>query len=860
MLPIQLEIKNFLAYRNPDPLLFEGIHLACLSGPNGAGKSSILDAITWAIWGKARARSDDDLIHIGQDEMTVRLDFMQDGNRYRIQRYRKRGRTRKDGKRGAGTSELHLLAYDPERNIYNTITEGTIRETQERIIELLSLDFETFVNSAFLQQGQADAFTVKTPGQRKQILADILGLDRWAVYEDTAKEELRKIENELQGIRLTIEQNEREIAQEPTLQQELKVAREDLQQAQEALDVAQDSYDELAGVDKELKAIENDHKRIAATIAQHKKNITDATSAIERYQKEVEQYQAVVDNKETIEEGYQQLKDAQEANQAIADALQELRKVEKRIQDIQIEITKEQQKIELEVSKVQTLIEESSAKAKNAEELAAKYDELEVKIKDLEEVEATRDDLQTSIGEMREDIAGLQAENRGLKDEMTEIRERLDKVEAVESAECPLCGQPLSAEHREDLIKDLEAQGFSRGDRWRANNTSIDEGRAAIKEAEDAVKAHNEQLAGLTRMRGEMGSLKQQLLDAEDAVKKLDEYQAHLDNLTNTLTEETYAEELTRQLKAAEADREQIAYNEDEHEAVREALDTYSDYQRRANELQVALNALPTAQQNLQDARDRCERWQELLAENETEQAELVEKMDELKLAAVELERREKELRDKRTHQRSMQEKVIKIEQSLSAIESMRARNEELGKREQALLEERGVYEQLKNAFGKNGVPAMIIDAAIPELEETANTLLKRMTSGRMNVRFDTQREKRTGGVAETFDIWISDELGTRDYSLYSGGEAFRVNFAIRVAISQLLARRAGAQLRTLFIDEGFGTQDEAGRQRLAEAIMAVQDEFDLILVITHIDELRDSFPVRIEVEKHETGSYISLR
>jgi len=105
----------------------------------------------------------------------------------------------------------------------------------------------------------------------------------------------------------------------------------------------------------------------------------------------------------------------------------------------------------------------------------------------------------------------------------------------------------------------------------------------------------------------------------------------------------------------------------------------------------------------------------------------------------------------------------------------------------------------------------LIIEAAIPELEEESNRLLTRMTEGRMHVRLDTQREKKTGGVAETLDILIGDELGTRAYESYSGGEAFRVNFAIRVALSQLLARRAGAQLRTLFIDEGFGT---AGRRR----------------------------------------------
>lgn len=86
------------------------------------------------------------------------------------------------------------------------------------------------------------------------------------------------------------------------------------------------------------------------------------------------------------------------------------------------------------------------------------------------------------------------------------------------------------------------------------------------------------------------------------------------------------------------------------------------------------------------------------------------------------------------------------------------------------------------------------------------------------------------------------------------------MNFALRIALSKLLAGRAGAHLRTLFIDEGFGTQDDDGRAKLVEAINAIQDDFDLILVITHIDELRESFPVQIMVEKGAEGSRVQVR
>jgi exonuclease SbcC len=199
------------------------------------------------------------------------------------------------------------------------------------------------------------------------------------------------------------------------------------------------------------------------------------------------------------------------------------------------------------------------------------------------------------------------------------------------------------------------------------------------------------------------------------------------------------------------------------------------------------------------------------------------------------------------------------VQQKLTTLEQLRVRRAELVDQRQQLGQERGIYDELRLAFGKDGIPAMIIEAAIPEIEEEANQVLSRMTDGRMHLRFETQREKVTGGVKETLDIRIADELGTRDYGTFSGGEAFRVNFAIRLALSRLLARRAGAQLRTLFIDEGFGTQDAQGRERLIEAIHAIQDEFDLILVITHIEELKEAFPARIEVAKTDAGSQIEL-
>jgi len=177
----------------------------------------------------------------------------------------------------------------------------------------------------------------------------------------------------------------------------------------------------------------------------------------------------------------------------------------------------------------------------------------------------------------------------------------------------------------------------------------------------------------------------------------------------------------------------------------------------------------------------------------------------------------------------------------------------------QSVAEEKSLYDELATAFSKKGIQAMIIESALPEIEEEANRLLGRMTDNRMHLRIESQRDTKKGDTIETLEMKISDELGTRNYELFSGGEAFRVNFALRIALSKLLARRAGAPLPTLIIDEGFGTQDSTGREKLVEAINSIQDDFQKILVITHIEELKDAFPVRIEVTKTEEGSTFSL-
>jgi len=198
----------------------------------------------------------------------------------------------------------------------------------------------------------------------------------------------------------------------------------------------------------------------------------------------------------------------------------------------------------------------------------------------------------------------------------------------------------------------------------------------------------------------------------------------------------------------------------------------------------------------------------------------------------------------------------------VDVLEAQRRRKADLTGQIEVLNRRVAQLKMLETAFGKDGVPALLIEQALPEIEMQANELLDRLSDGRMSISFATEREfkdKKREDKRQTLDILISDATGSREYELFSGGEAFRINFAIRLALSRVLAGRAGARLQTLVIDEGFGSQDAEGRQRLIEAINLVSRDFAKILVITHLDELKDAFPSRIEVTKDDGGSRVEV-
>ncbi len=275
MIPLRLSVRNFMCYRDNVPTLdFESLHVACLCGDNGHGKSALLDAITWALWGSARASQQHELIHQGQTDMEVTLDILVRDQVYRVIRKHTR---RAGARQGATVLEFQASTGDG----YRPVTGNSVRETEARIVDTIQLDYETFINTAYLQQGKADQFTQNTPSKRKEFLAEALGLSYYERLEERAKSRARELRDGISDATLRIEIRQPEIDRKPEYKRDLKQSDA--------------SIAELAPIRDGHRADFQTLQLATAELSLKKRELPDVQSSLERARSEATRLEREVD-------------------------------------------------------------------------------------------------------------------------------------------------------------------------------------------------------------------------------------------------------------------------------------------------------------------------------------------------------------------------------------------------------------------------------------------------------------------------------------------------------------------------------------------------------------------------------------
>ncbi len=1009
MIPLQLTLKNFLSYRSAS-LDFSGLHTACICGDNGAGKSSLLEAITWSIWGRSRATSEDDAIAHGTKDMRVDFTFQLHGSIYRIIRSRQLG--------GSGGLELQVMTDQT----FKSLTQKGIKATQSLIDEYLKIDYDTFTNSAYLRQGKADEFMLKKPSERKQILADLLKLDRYEVLADRAKQvaleyrsqalaidhqltqsiaKLQEIPTltaqvkEIQGaidllqIDQTIDQSALDLLknaaqQRATYQQQIQWAdrrqaelQQDLVQVQQELARAQlelekitallDRGEEIALAHREyeqLAAIITDWENKARSYQQTQAQVQTQQLQLERQQQrsqlEVNRLEQSIENAvqqeleqaallataPAVEQALAQLQIGRDRLQQLDDGHRKSTGIIKRRQDIQAHIDKLAAQQQARLEQLDRAITHGHKSIEQQDVWAEKLQAVEKSISALDKQRVYLDRVRDKGQECGGKLAQVESQRKTCIAQQQKLSTKLATLKGAADATCPLCSYPLDGDHWQHFLdnhdqenRELEQQLSD----LQAQEINLNRDRDQLRQEYQAV---TNQLKTYDRLSEEKGQLTSQLAALAEAQTELQQLQSEQENLAVSLADRLYATDFLGDLQELDELLQELSYDEKNHAMARSEVDRYRWAEVRQGDLKKArekqaglqqqqqelkqqkiaaieqekillaelrgkLQALQTelasigydaVQQQLDQARLRqllevpaeYRQWQEaqinhplllersatLREQQQTKQtsyhqavldsaeiARLLAALPDNSAQLTELEQRMVARRQQINHQIANQgqltEKLWQLEGLQDALQEQRAQLQEY--RQQQLI-----HDELTKAFGKNGIQALIVENILPQVEAEANSILSRLSNNQFHIQFITQKHTKKDKRArkstlknakpiDTLEIVIGDANGTRPYENYSGGEAFRINFSIRLALAKLLSQRSGTPLQMLVVDEGFGTQDSEGCDRLIAAIDAISSDFACVLAVTHMPQFREAFQTRIEVYKTAAGSHIEV-
>ncbi|MBP0031048.1 SMC family ATPase [Roseofilum sp. Guam] len=358
------------------------------------------------------------------------------------------------------------------------------------------------------------------------------------------------------------------------------------------------------------------------------------------------------------------------------------------------------------------------------------------------------------------------------------------------------------------------------------------------------------------------GEIKSALKQQKKLQEERPELQAQYQQLSRRLEKLQTTSSLQRQIQTLETQLAEIGYDPESHQLLINQL-------REAQSAQFRHQQLEQAQEQYPQVCQTCLALDRRLDDHQNRTQELGESLAELNKvllqnpdATPQVRALERQLQDGQNQREELLARKGRLQQQQQHLKSLNQQYQTIKKQLEVAQKNYRVYTELTYAFGKKGIQSLMIENILPELEAQTNRVLARLSSHQLHVQFITQKSQKTkkDKWVETLDILIADSQGTRPYETYSGGETFRVNFAIRLALAKLLAQQSGTALQMLIIDEGFGTQDEEGCDRLIAAINAISPEFACILTITHLNFFKEAFPVRIEVTKTANGSQLSVQ
>jgi len=905
MRPLHLEVQGFTAFRQHTALDFSDLELFALVGPTGSGKSSLLDAMTFALYGhtpRLGATGLDALISQGERGLAVSLTFEVGADTYRV--------ARSKGRRQA-ENEVRLERREEERWV--GLSDGGTKAVNDRIRRAVGLDFKTFARSVLLPQGEFARLLHGTGKERQALLGELMGLEHVKAMHAFAGERTREFKHTLGSLHALLEGEYAGVTPEAAkaLRAEREAASAEAERLVDTRERLQSQVNRLRALEAVWTAREDTARRLGSLEARAG-SVREGAERAARARRvaggrpllDAAEGARIGASRESGEEGRAAGVEAQarRALDAATAALEAAGLAETRIPDLEARADALRE-AEADAARLRRaggtpqsthpspLPWDEDAHAE-AREGAQKLDKLRQERVQLEAqktaLEAGRERQKTELAQheaLKAEQSRVEREGKGAKADFDRAQAELAaaRLEAGLSAyrahlhvgdPCPLCEQPVQVLPKASSV-DLAAletqvtalQAALEGRRLRYKEVglelatlkkSVEARRAELADWEEALRQRQSDLRVLeSHVTGDPADMALRLLAGlasrvraagADPGRERARLQAEVGAVRTRLTEAQTA--LARAGSAHAAAQATLISAQKAHES----------RSREASEAQTALAAalaglgLDAAQARAaalpesdiaaleQSARTHAAQVEQLRAQlGELERQLGVEPFDPANLRQA-----ERDLTATDAALGASRERAGSLAEQERRARERLVRKGEIETQAKDLAARLDTWQTLTNTLRANEFQSYLLTEVEAQLLTGAGTLLFDISDGRYRLALED-------GEYAVQDLWNAGE--SRAVKTLSGGETFLASLSLAIALSDYLA--GNKILGALFLDEGFGTLDPQALEAVAGALENLRTQGRMVGVVTHVESLSERLPSRLIVTKSVAGSSV---
>jgi len=795
---ISLEMENFRQHASTKIDFVDGITI--INGVNGSGKSTILEAISWAIYGTEAARGNKDSIKwnkaTARSKVKVELVFALENETFRVVRELNKAEVYLDGK--------------------DTPLAVTQDEVTKYLTDKLGMNRVEFFNTYFTGQKELDFLGNQKPAERRKFISKVLNYDRVREAQEKVRSDKNSISNEILGIK-------QGLASIESLEEEKK-----------------QNSDKLAAASKIFKEKQAEFKIKEQELGKLHPDWSKQRTVKEEYTKLSTELKFTCGRLDDAEKNILNLKTEHDSLEIKANRLAEIEKHldEYKAAEKQILEQEKLQKHEIEKQKLLTRFENFTQEVLNLEkELEERRKSTSAGKEILSKTDILKNEMDTLKNSVQNDWTAWTSEKQEIKALRKQKEQELNKIanqysiieQKGEDGICPTCERPLKGEfkkvignfksHIEALSRDIQ-ELCEKEEKLSHEPELIQKNRKILEEKEAEYK-------NLTKIQGkleeELKSL--ELVTAEILKKK--EAKQQTEELIKKLPEGFNAE-LLQKLKQDFASLKKI---------YEEILGLKAQIQNKDK----IKNSLETALKNKQ--------------EQETKKKELETKLGELNFSEESYKKLEEQVLNTEKAYNQAKYETAKSEGELKQVKAVLDRILEAEKNYREKLEIiRSRQDKLNHLAELDRFYGQFLEKlnnlARPEISEIAGKFLDELTDGRYSIL----------ELNEKYEICLYDDGEIKP--VISGGEEDIANLCIRLAISQMIAQRSGRGLSLLILDEVFGSLDENRRNNVVSLLNNLTNSFDQVILITHIDDIKENIDnvIRVEYDEEKGCSVVNIQ